>query len=132
MATISGFHHVVLTVRDVERSSPWYQDLFGFTEVLARDSDDARLRVLAHPSSGIVLGLRQPLGSGNERFDELQTGLDHVAFSVATVGDLEEWQDHLTRRDVAFSPIAQTSMGSVIVLRDLDNIQLELYVASAS
>jgi glyoxylase I family protein len=132
MVTISGFHHVVLTVRDVERSAHWYQDLLGFTEVLARDSDDARLRALAHPPSGIVLGLRQPVGSDGQPFDEIRTGMDHVAFRVATVAELESWQDELSRRNMAFSPIAQTSMGSVIVLRDPDNIQLELYVAAGS
>lgn len=132
MATITGFHHVVLTVTDVERSVTWYEEVLGFTTAVSRDSDDARLRVLVHPASGVLLGLRQPLAPVGDRFDELRTGLDHVAFTVGTADELRSWEEALARKAVAFSPTAATAMGSVIVLRDPDDIQLELYLPAPS
>ena len=70
-------------------------------------------------------------------FGETTTGLDHAGFVVPTRADLEAWQDHLeangvVRADVADkpltqSPIADEPYGSVLVFRDPDNIQLELF-----
>ena len=65
------------------------------------------------------------------------TGLDHAGFVVPNRSDLEAWQDHLesngvVRADVADkpltqSPIADEPYGAVLVFRDPDNIQLELF-----
>ncbi|MEY2423094.1 MAG: Glyoxalase/Bleomycin resistance protein/Dioxygenase superfamily [Acidimicrobiaceae bacterium] len=58
MATITGAHHIALTVTDVERSAQWYQELLGMQVVLQGDDETVRYRVLAHPS-GWIMGLRQ-------------------------------------------------------------------------
>jgi catechol 2,3-dioxygenase-like lactoylglutathione lyase family enzyme len=65
------------------------------------------------------------------------TGLDHAGFMVPVRNDLEAWQAHLeskgvTTADVADkpltqSPIADEPYASVLVYRDPDNIQLELF-----
>jgi len=70
-------------------------------------------------------------------FSETATGLDHAGFTVPSRRDLELWQDHLEstgviRADAADkpltqSPIADESYASVLVFRDPDNIQLELF-----
>jgi catechol 2,3-dioxygenase-like lactoylglutathione lyase family enzyme len=75
-------------------------------------------------------------------FAETTTGLDHAGFAVASRADLEAWQTHLeangvTRSDTADkpltqSPIADEAYGSVLVFRDPDNIQLELFAPPAS
>ena len=49
MATITGGHHIALTVTDVERSAAFYQDLLGMQPVLQGDDDEVSFVVLAHP-----------------------------------------------------------------------------------
>jgi glyoxylase I family protein len=132
MGEITGGHHIAFTVSDVERSKAWYSDLLGMVEVFGGDDESVSFRVLAHPTSGFVVGLRQyhRQGSG-DGFDEFRTGLDHFAFGVSTRDYLEAWQAELERRgDVKYTPIADTPIGSVIVFRDPDGIQLELWLSA--
>ena len=59
MPTIAGGHHVAFTVRDADRSAQWYEDLLGMQVVLRGDDEAVHFRVLAHPDSGWVVGVRQ-------------------------------------------------------------------------
>jgi glyoxylase I family protein len=131
MPEIVGAHHAAFTVSDVERSSAWYCELLGLVPVLTGDDTEVSFRVLAHPSSGWVTGLRQYHSKPDSNFDEFRTGLDHFAFTVADRAALDAWEVELRRRgDITFTPIAETSIGSVIVFRDPDGIQLELWLPS--
>ena len=70
-------------------------------------------------------------------FGEAITGLDHAGFMVPGRSDLEAWQAHLESKGVASAdvadeplthhPIADEPYASVLVFRDPDNIQLELF-----
>jgi glyoxylase I family protein len=95
---------------------------------LAGDSEDVKFRVLAHPESGWVLGVRQYPARRADGFDEFRTGLDHFAFGVPTRAELEDWQRVLSSPGITFMPIAETPIGSVIVFRDPGNIQLEFWL----
>ena len=128
MPSISGGHHLALTVRDADRSAEWYHDLFGMQIVLSGDDDTVKFRVLACPSSGWVVGVREYQGRDHDRFDEFRTGLDHFAFGVSSRTELEAWQDELESRGIEYSPIAETPIGQVIAFRDPDNIQLEFWL----
>jgi glyoxylase I family protein len=128
MPTINGAHHVALTVRDAERSAAWYTDLLGMQVVLKGDDENVHFRVMLHPESGWVMGVREYPGHPDGEFDELRTGLDHLAFTVSSRAELEAWERHLEARGVPFTPVAETPIGSVIVFRDPDNIQLEFWL----
>jgi glyoxylase I family protein len=128
MPTITGGHHVGFTVRDADASAKWYADLFAMQEVLRGDEETVHFRVLAHPESGCVIGVRQYPQHADGRFDEFRTGLDHFAFGVASRAELEAWEQRLSDTGVTFTPIAETPVGSVIVFRDPDNIQLEFFL----
>ena len=52
-----------LTVTDADRSAEWYHDLFGMQIVLSGDDDTVKFRVLACPSSGWVVGVREYQGT---------------------------------------------------------------------
>jgi glyoxylase I family protein len=128
MPSITGCHHIALTVTDADRSAEWYSALLGMSVVMAGDDETVKFRVLADPRSGWVLGVRQYHGRERDGFDEFRTGLDHFAFCVESRAALEEWERELSARGIQYTPIAETSIGSVIVFRDPDNIQLELWL----
>jgi glyoxylase I family protein len=68
---------------------------------------------------------------------ETTTGLDHAGFAVPTRDDLDSWREHpeangVVRSDLADRPLTQSPImdepyASVLVFRDQDNIQLELF-----
>jgi glyoxylase I family protein len=107
MPSITGAHHAALTVTDADRSAGWYSDLLGMQVVMTGDDQSVKYRVLAHAGSGWLLGIRQYPNRQADSFDEFRTGLDHLAFCVASRAELEEWERELSRRGIAFSPIAE-------------------------
>lgn len=127
---VVGIHHVAFTVSDAERSAAWYRALLGLGELMRRDDAEVSVRVLANDV--LMMGLRQYHRVTADTFDELRTGLDHLAFAVRSQAELESWQGRLRDRGIPFSPVVETPIGSVLVFRDPDNIQLELWLPSAA
>jgi glyoxylase I family protein len=127
---LSGTHHVALTVTDLDASLAWYRDVLGFERVPQLDygHPDGRghAAVMVQAGSGTVLVLHHHDVNGGERFAESRTGLDHVCFGVPDLPALEAWQRRLERLEVTHSPITEQSGACFLVLRDPDNIQLEL------
>jgi glyoxylase I family protein len=115
-------------VRDADRSALFYTDLLGMQVVMSGEDDAVKFRVLMCPNSAWVLGVREYAQGAGDAFNELRTGLDHFAFGVASRAELEEWERELEARGIEFSPIAETPIGSVVVFRDPDNIQLEFWL----
>jgi glyoxylase I family protein len=132
MASIAGGHHIAFTVRDADRSAAFYSELLGMQTLMQVDEDDVRVRILADPASGWVIGLREYPGRPDGEFSEFRTGLDHFAFTVQTRDELEAWQAALENKGVPYTPIAETPIGTVIVFRDPDNIQLEFWLPAGT
>ena len=128
MPTITGLHHIAVTVTDAERSAAWYRDLLGMVDVFGGDDDSVRFRVLAHPESGCIVGLRQYAAGSGDGFDEMRTGMDHLAFGVSSAEELAAWERELAARDVTFTPATVTPIGTVVVFRDPDGTQLEFWL----
>lgn len=89
--SLLAFDHAVIRVQDLEAARRWYCDLLGLIE-LARDGEF------------IYLGC-----GGDEHFDlglrPGGVGLDHMAFSVASVSELEETRERYLARGIACSAI---------------------------
>jgi glyoxylase I family protein len=69
-------------------------------------------------------------GSAPGRFDERRPGLDHLAFAVAGRARLDAWAARLDQLGVPHSPAAPALLdpdNTVLVFRDPDDIQLELF-----
>ena len=129
---ITGLHHLGLTVSDAERSARWYEAVLGFERVGGfGDTAAPRQKVfLRHPGFDIRLGLVEHHGAAKDRFDETRAGLDHLAFEVPTHADVEAWEARLHDLGVPTSPIAASNSipgATLLVFRDPDNIQLEIY-----
>ena len=126
MPQIEGFSHVSLSVTDRERSARWYEEVLGFATFEELDEPEYVESVTLHPS-GAILCLQQHRTNPGEPFDPAHTGADHVAFRVAARDDLDRWSERLAQLGVTHSPVVDRAYGSVLCLRDPDNIQLELF-----
>lgn len=123
---IEAVHHLTLAVSDVVRSREFYTSLFGF-ELLGEFGP----RVVLGKGSA-VLGLGpapDPSGAiSGDSFDENRVGLDHVSFTVSGQGELEQAMAILDQKGVPHGEIVDLAPFGikVLMLRDSDNIQVEL------
>jgi glyoxylase I family protein len=129
---IGDIHHLGLTVRDIDSSAAWYVEVLGFRRVGEYESPDgARRKVfLRHDGLAARLGLTQHRDATQDPFDETRVGLDHLAFAVSARAELDAWASRLAAAGVVHAPVALANSipgAAVLVLRDPDNIQLELF-----
>jgi catechol 2,3-dioxygenase-like lactoylglutathione lyase family enzyme len=134
-------HHIALTVSDLDASVDWYSNVFGVNYLMDAPHTGGLGRILADPTMQLMIALHAHDDSKGEPFHETRTGMDHVGFFLPARADLERWQDHLADHGVVRSPaadqpltqspIADEPYGSVLVFRDRDNIQLELFAPPA-
>lgn len=117
--------HVALTVSDLARSVPWYEQLFDTAPVLDEDTGPFRHVVWAIGST--LVGLHQFPDGRSEGFDERRVGLDHLAFACADRGELEDWEARLDELGIAHGGIVGASYGSGLSFRDPDHIALEFF-----
>jgi glyoxylase I family protein len=132
---VTGFHHFSPTVSDVEASAQWYERVFRMNRVPVQfphyGSEESGYAVLLmDPRSGIAIGLHHHDANPGQPFHESQTGLDHIAFGVAQRADLDAWAAWLDGLGVQNSGVITTDTPvpyAVVVFRDPDNIQLEIF-----
>ena len=124
---LTGVSHIDLSVSDRMVSARWYESVLGFEMRGERFNESAGLLWvhLIHPSSGVSVGLVEHPDNSGERFDERRCGLDHLSLAVAGREDLEAIARRLGELGIQVH-IVDSDVASVIVLRDPDNIQLEL------
>ena len=131
MADFPTMTHVAVTVSDLRVSTPWYKALLGSDPVLDEDTGSFHHTVFA--LGDMLFGLHQhPTTGPGGRFDERNTGLDHIAFGVADRAELEAWGDRLDEMGVAHSGVVDAHYGSGLSFRDPDNIALELFAPPAA
>jgi glyoxylase I family protein len=130
-------HHIALTVSDIDASVSWYESVFGIGFKMDVPHEGGVGKLLMDDAGELMIVLHRHDGNDGGLFDERVTGLDHVGFLLPTRADLEAWQAHLEAQGVVIagaadkpstqSAIADEPYGSVLVFRDPDNIQLELF-----
>jgi glyoxylase I family protein len=135
--TRPNLHHIALTVTDLDVSIPWYEKIFGISFQMEAPHPGGVGMMLADDERQLVMVLHRHDTNERENFLETRTGLDHVGLKVADRASLESWQAHLENKGVKTSPAADRPLtqsaivdepyGSVLVFRDPDNIQLELF-----
>ena len=132
-----SMHHVALTVTDVDVSVPWYERVFGLAFRMDVPHEGGVGKLLADDTMQLMIVLHRHDSNDGDTFSETKAGLDHVGFLVQGRAELEAWQAHLDECGVSLvaaadkpltqSAIADEAYGSVLVFRDPDNIQLELF-----
>jgi glyoxylase I family protein len=137
VVTQPGLHHLALTVTDLDASARWYESVFDVHVLMEVPHRGGVGKILAGSDGKLMIALHRHDANDGRLFGETVTGLDHAGFAVPTREDLEAWQEHLEAHGVVRgptadkpltqSPIADEPYASVLVFRDPDNIQLELF-----
>jgi glyoxylase I family protein len=126
MSDLQGFHHVGLSVRDLDASIDWYTDVLGLHVRFLEPGEERRAAVLNFADGRFAVGLSEHRGNTSD-FDPAHTGLDHLGFSVATREDLDEWHERLTAAGVTTSEPIEIPSGAIMNFKDPDGIALALF-----
>lgn len=126
----TGYHHLSITVRDMERSEAWYRDVLGLVRDFVQPHawDTGYAVVLTRPGLSFMLALEHHDSAGLSVFTPTRIGLDHIAFGVKTRAELDAWVAHLDAHGVLRDPIVEEPEKSLsrVSFRDPDGIPLEL------
>jgi glyoxylase I family protein len=135
--TRPNLHHIAITVTDLDASIAWYERVFGITFRLEVPHLGGTGKILMDDSREMVVALHRHDANEGEIFSETRTGLDHIGLGVPGRADLEVWQTHLDAQGVRRSPMANQPctqspiedhhFGSILVFRDPDNVQIEMF-----
>jgi glyoxylase I family protein len=117
MKPLGSFHHVALTVSDLDRSADWYTRILGMLELFREDGPIRRAAVYRFEDGGTSVGLVEYAESANDAFDPTVNGLDHLAFSVDSPQEMRAWAAHLERHGVAHSGPIEVPPGEILQLQ---------------
>lgn len=126
---LRGITHLSLSVRDLDASSAFYHGVLGLpvlTDTFEGTAFEGRECMLLVGRTALCLQEHAAnLGAG---FDPARAGLDHVAFAVETLDELEGWAASLTASGVDHSGVkVLTGFGHMIEARDPDGMLVELH-----
>ena len=123
---IKKIGHVVLKVRDVERSIEFYTQVLGFriSDVYPDTMMPGRMVFMRCNADhhGVAL-----VGGAEHEMDN--TELDHMAFEVATLDEVVRARNHLARHGVRIDFHGRRRAGCQVAVefRDPDNHRLEIF-----
>jgi catechol 2,3-dioxygenase len=117
--------HLVLKVKDIERSRRFFTEVLGFPQVGQND------RGMLFFSTDVVdnhhmLALR-PAKNGAPPPDPEQIGMEHVSFEVATFAELQEVYRRFKENNVKICQTVFHGVAKSIYFFDPDGNMLEIY-----
>jgi glyoxylase I family protein len=128
VAPITAYHHLSLSVTDLDRSVRWYTGVLGFVVTDELEGAGFRRARLRHPdAAGLIMTLTCHADAWGEPFDERRTGLDHLAFRLPTVEDVAALGRRLAAVGAERSEVTVNDSGARLAFRDPDRIQLEVF-----
>ncbi len=127
MNSIVGYHHVALSVHDLERSASWYESLFDLALQFDEAGEGRTAKVYRFSGTPVMLGLVAHASNDGSPFAPARAGLDHVAFAVQTRADVTEWADRLSAAGIEHSGAIDIPVGAILNFADPDGIQLSIF-----
>ena len=124
---LTGFHHLALTVRDLDTSTSWYEQLFDLELVIDEPGDERRAKVYRLRGTTRMLGLVEHRSNDGAGFRHDRTGLDHAAFSVLTRADVDVWAQRLDAAGIEHSGRIDIPTGAILNFADPDGIALSIF-----
>ena len=130
--TVTGLHHLSLTVRDIAASEAWYNEVLGLVRGFAEPhaTGDGYAVVMTRPGTGLFVGLDHHPDADRQMFSPRRTGLDHLALQVDSREAIDEWVRYLDEVGVEHETLFEsTEPGphALVLLRDPDGIPIELF-----
>lgn len=125
--------HVGLNVTDVERSTRFYQEVFGF-EVMQESQEQGRAFAFLKQGDTLILTLwEQSAGT----FEKDRPGLHHLSFQVDTIERVREAQERLHALGAKIHhngivPHAEGADSGGLFFEDPDGIRLEIFAATGA
>ena len=128
---LAGYHHLGLTVRDIDRSEAWYAETFGLVRAFVEPHDNSSgyAIVMTRPGTHFFIGLDHHQDADRQAFAPNRTGLDHLAFAATSAAEVEEWAAHFDRLGVDHDPLLVTDDPmplALVQVRDPDGIPIEV------
>ena len=124
---IKAIGHIVLKVRNLDRSAAFYRDVLGMKEVMRYQG---AMAFFSFGDNHHDLGLLQ-LGDRAEQPSPLSVGLFHVAFKVGdTLDDLRACKSDLEQQGVQLIGMSDHGVSQSLYLADPDGNEIELFVDS--
>lgn len=128
--SMTGIHHLGITVTDLARSLDWYTEMLGMIQWGEEHYPGGHTALLMRPDHSLHLGLDVHDRNGGESFAPHRTGLDHLALAAASRDQLAQWYAHLTGKGVVCSDIKDfvlgPTTGALFTFPDPDGIALEV------
>jgi glyoxylase I family protein len=100
---------------------------FDLETVMDEPGGDRRARVYRLRGTDVMLGVTEHASNDGDAFRPDRSGLDHVAFSVATRAGVEAWVVRLDEAGVAHSGVIDIPVGGILNFSDPDGIQLSIF-----
>lgn len=123
--------HIGLNVSNVQRSTQFYQQVFGF-EVMGQSNDAGRQYAFLGRAGKLILTLWQ---QSEGRFPKQLPGLHHLSFQVGSVADVQAFEARLQSLGTPFLydgivPHGEGADSGGVFFEDPDGIRLEIFTAS--
>lgn len=123
---VRSLGHVVLKVRDLERSEAFYAGCLGIP-VISRISEPVHMTFFTlgnHHDLAII-----EVGEDAPTPDARATGLAHVAFNIGgSREEFESMRSHLESAGIAILYVAERAVTTSVHLHDPDGNEVELYI----
>ena len=128
MTEVLGYHHLSLSVTDLGKSTEWYKQVLALDVTAEIEGEGFRRTRLRAAGSGVTLTLTSHDDESGEPFSERRAGMDHVAFNVGPVQEVQALKGRFEQLGVNHSEVKSTTQGTALItLRDPDNIQIEVF-----
>ena len=119
-----GIAHVTLTVSNIQKTKAFYKELFQ-KEFSMDDKSSFSLLDVGIPCWFVQWEEKNQ----NDRFNEKRIGLDHVAFRIETIDELNYFVKKLDTMNVHNSGLKRfAGKYPYVAFRDPDNIQTEFFI----
>ena len=130
MPNILGFHHVSLPASDPDRSSDWYERVFGFERVLIEEEEDRVTMIMLEHPRGMRLCLHLALELDPEWYGPGK-GAALLSFRVASRAGLVSWDERLSELGIEHSGPRQAHLGWALDVADPSGLRIQLHTSES-
>ena len=118
-------HHIALTVKNLEESKQFYQNLFGFVEVRSFERPDLQGKAIFMSCENTMLELWE-FANGLPYQDEPlhRMGIRHIAFETKNI---QEFIDKIPKEIITVDIVRGSSGSQFCFISDPSGIDIEIY-----